>query len=230
MITEINIIGERVSGTCFLEGLIKKNTSLKINKDRDMGYKHFFYDLKTLGKKKTDHILFIYITRDIMEWLQSFSTSPYHASESIKTCKNLSNFIRHEWSCIYDETFGIKPINSLYNKEMMHERNPSTKKRFENVIKMRTSKIEHSLKIKNIVENFIHVKYEDVRDDPSIFLESMCIMFQIPRFLNFTPIKTVKDKGAIEYIRKEYPEITEEDTMFIISEMDEDLEARLGYI
>jgi len=228
MITDVNIMGERVSGTCFLENLITKNTSLKIN--RDFGDKHFFQDIDAIKRKKTDHILFIFITRDIMEWLQSFSNNPYHSSEPIRYCNDFSKFIRHEWSCIYDETYGIQPLNSLYKKEMMHERDPVTKKRFKNVVKMRTSKIENTMRLRNIVENFIHVKYEDVRDEPNIFLESMCIMFLIPKYLDYTPIDTVKGKGSVKYIRKKYPEIKEDDLKYIISEMDEDLEHKLGYL
>ena len=112
----------------------------------------------------------------------------------------------------------------------MHERDPVTKKRFNNVVKMRTSKIENTMRLRNIVENFIHVKYEDVRDEPNIFLESMCIMFLIPKYLDYTPIDTVKGKGSVKYIRKKYPEIKEDDLKYIISEMDEDLEHKLGYL
>ena len=228
MITQVKIIGERVSGTCFIDKLVRNNTPLTINPD--FGHKHFFQEIENIKKKKTDHILFIYITRDIIEWLQSFIQSTYHASEPIRSCKNFSEFIRHEWSCIYDETFGIKPLNKLYKKEMMNERDPVTKKRFKNVMKLRTSKIQHSLLIEDFVENFVHVRYEDVRDEPELFIETICRMFQIPKNVEFTPIVHVKGRGTIKYVRKTYPEIKEEDLKYIISEMDEDIEKKIGYM
>jgi len=228
MITQVKIIGERVSGTCFLDNLVTKNTPLTVNPD--FGHKHFFQDIESIKRKKTDHILFIYITRDIIEWLQSFMQSTYHSSEPIRSCKDFSEFIKYEWSCIYDETFGIKPLNKLYKKEMMNERDPETKKRFQNVIKMRTSKIQHSLLIGGLVENFVHVRYEDVRDEPELFLETICKMFQIPQNIEYTPIENVKGKGSIKYVRKTYPQIKEEDLKYIISEMDEETEKKIGYM
>ena len=209
MITDVCVIGERVSGTCFLSKLITSNTTLKIN--NSFGNKHFFQDIESIKRKNTSHILFIFVTRDIIEWLQSLMTSTYHSSDNLRSCQDFSQFIRTEWSCVYDETSGIRPSNSLYKKEMMHERDPDTKKRFSNAIKMRTSKINENMKIKNFVENFVHIKYEDVRDDPQIFLESMCSMFFIPRYIDFVPIDTVKGKGSIKYVRKNYPVIEHDD-------------------
>ena len=228
MITDVCILGERVSGTCFLSKIITSNTTLKPN--NYFGHKHFFQDIDNIKRKKTSHILFLFITRDIIEWLQSFMTSTYHSSDKLRSCKDFSEFIRTEWSCIYDETAGVRSNSSLYNKEMMHERDPHTRKRFSNVIKMRASKINENMKIKNLVENFVHVKYEDVRDDPQIFLESVCSMFCIPRYIDFTPVDTVKGRGSVKYVRKVYPEIKQDDLLYIMEEMDEEAEKKLGYI
>ena len=228
MITDVCIIGERVSGTCFLSKLVTSNTTLKLN--NSFGHKHFFQDIEKIKKSNTAHILFLFITRDIIEWLQSFMSSTYHASDNLRSCQDFSKFIRTEWSCVYDETSGIRSSNSLYKKEMMHERDPETRKRFSNAIKMRTSKINENMKIKNFVENFVHIKYEDVRDDPQIFLESMCSMFCIPRYVDFVPIDTVKGRGSTKYVRKIYPAIEHDDLLYIMEEMDEDVEKKIGYI
>ena len=70
MITDVCILGERVSGTCFLSKLITSNTRLKLN--NSFGHKHFFQNIENIKKGNTAHILFLFITRDIIEWLQSF--------------------------------------------------------------------------------------------------------------------------------------------------------------
>jgi len=228
MITDVCILGERVSGTCFITKLITSNTNLKLN--YRFGHKHFFQDVSKLEKSKTSHILFIFITRDVVEWLQSFMVNTYHSAEPIRSCRDFSTFIRSEWSCIHDETSGVRAPSKLYKQEMMNERDPDTKKRFENVIKMRTSKIVKNLELKDIVENFTHVKYEDVRDNPELFVETMCSMFGIQRYLEFSPVDTIKGRGTGKYVRKIYPGIQEHDLEYIISNIDHDIEKKIGYM
>lgn len=79
-----------------------------------------------------------------MEWLQSLHASPFHTDLPIRNCKDFSKFIRMEWKCI-DDTSGTSEMDTSYGTEMMNERDPYTGKRFKNVIKMRTAKIDHCM-------------------------------------------------------------------------------------
>ena len=170
MITHVCVWGERVSGTTYLQRLVTSNTNLKIF---IFNHKHFYQDLDVIKKTNTSHILFLFITRDVIEWLQSLSLNTFHACKKLKECTDFSTFIRSEWNCIHDETSGTSQFDKRYGMEMLHERCPKTGLRFKNAIKMRTSKIQHMFHIKNIVQNFVHVRYEDVRDEPELFLKTI---------------------------------------------------------
>jgi len=58
----------------------------------------------------------------------------------------------------------------------------------------------------------------------------MCSMFCIPRYIDFVPIDTVKGRGSVKYVRKIYPRIENDDLLYIMEEMDEDVEKKIGYI
>ena len=73
MIQAFSILGERCSGTNFLEEAILTNFHIQIT--TDFGHKHFFpYDYT---KQNTDDTLFIGIVREPIAWLYSFLTHPW---------------------------------------------------------------------------------------------------------------------------------------------------------
>lgn len=229
MISKVVILGERVSGTSFIQALVTANSKLKV--DSSYGHKHFIQDIDKISKSDTSNTLFLFITRDLIEWLQSILNNTFHADLPLRRCDDFSKFIRMEWKCIEDETSGVSQTNPLYGKEMMCERDPSTGERYENVIKMRTRKIRHIMvDVGCIVENFEHVRYEDVRDDPQQWLENLSAKYEFGTLKKFTPIDSVRGKGRVQYKRKEYPEICKDDMDFILNELSLDVEEYIGYM
>ena len=227
-ITHLCILGERVSGTCFVQSLVTSNTRLKM--DTSFGHKHFFQDVDKLFKEDTSHVLFVYVTRDITSWLSSMCNTPYHADLPIRNCKDVSKFIRMEWSCIHDSTSGVSELDKTFGTEMMHERDPYTGERFKNVIHMRTSKIDHCMAIGKIVKNFVHVRYEDIRENPEEFVSDLASRFALWKNPKFVPITSMRGKGKAPYVRKEYPPLSEEDVVFIMENVDMVTEASVGYV
>ena len=227
-VTHFCIVGERVSGTCYLQKLLTENTRLKPT--TEYGHKHFFQDLEKMARQDTAHILFIFISRDMVEWLQSFFVNTFHADLPIRKCNDFSKFIRMEWKCIHDSTSGVPQSSREYGSEMMFERDPSTGKRFSSVIHLRSSKNRHFMSIKNIVEHFIHVQYENVRDFPEEFIESICFKYGIVKSKVFSPVPNVRGKGSVPYVRKNYPDISREDAMYIAQMCDQEMETALGYL
>jgi len=227
-IRNVCVLGERVSGTSFLQKLITENT--KLISVLPFGHKHFFQDVKLIRKTDTKETLFVFISRDLIDWLNSFLNNTFHADNPIRKCTDMSTFLKMEWKCIYDKTSGTKETDKQFGKEMMCERNPANGKRFDNVISMRNAKMKHFLGLKNQVENFVHLKYEDVRDNPEEFLDGICKMFGITRNRSYVPINTVRGKGKIEYHRKMYPEIKTTDMEFILDNVDSELESKLEYV
>lgn len=228
MITKICVLGERVSGTCFAQSLVTSNTNLK--PVLPYGHKHFFQDIDRLRKDDTSDTLFLFISRDVMEWLNSFKKNPFHTDKTIRNCKDMGTFLRTEWKCVYDNTSGTPESSKLYGREMMCERNPSDGQRFENVVQMRNAKMAHFLGLREVVEHFVHVRYEDVRDDPRNFIENLCSEFSILKTKTFCDVKTVRGKGRVAYKRTYYPEMAAEDAEFVVRNVNTDLESLLGYL
>lgn len=228
MITKVCVLGERVSGTCFVQALLTQNTNLK--PVSPYGHKHFYQDTELLRKTNTSDTLFVFITRELVDWLNSFKNNTFHADKPIRNCRDMSSFLRMEWKCIFDRTSGTPETSSDYGKEMLCERNPVDGTRFKNVIQMRNSKMRHFLGIEELVDHFVHVRYEDVRDEPSVFLEGVSSLFSIPKTTVFQSVDTVRGKGKVPYARKTYPGMTDEDNLYVLDNVDEDLESILGYL
>ena len=95
---------------------------------------------------------------------------------------------------------------------------------------MRNSKMWHFLGIEEHVQNYVHVRYEDVRDNPAAFIEAIRTKFGIKTSKVFNPVDTVRGKGRVPYVRKTYPALSVEDTGFVVDNVDIDLESRLGYL
>lgn len=229
MITNICILGERTSGTTFIQALISSNTDVKFNSS--FGHKHFRQDIDKIEKTDTSQILFIFITRDVLQWLQSLNVNTFHADLPLRRCTDFSKFIRMEWKCIEDETSGVSQLDKKYGQEMMYERDPITGERFSNAIKMRTSKIQHYLvDVSSKVEHFEHVRYESVRDDPQEWLRKICEKYYIRLKPKFVPITSVRGKGRVQYSVKEYPEICKEDQEYILNEICIETEEYIGYL
>lgn len=227
-ITKVCILGERVSGTCFVQSLVSNNTSLK--SVLPYGHKHFFQDVKSIAKADTSDTIFIFITRDVMEWLNSFKENTFHADKPIRNCKSMSPFLRMEWKCVYDSTSGTPETSTQYGQEMMCERDPSDGRRFENVVRMRNSKMRHFMGIRDIVDNFVHARYEDVREDPEKFIVEVTERFSISKSQKFNGVATVRGKGRVPYTRTIYPEMAAENVDFVVQNLDHEVEALLGYI
>ncbi|CAM9134206.1 unnamed protein product [Sphacelaria rigidula] len=227
-ITRLCVLGERVSGTCFIQSLITENT--KLTPVSPYGHKHFYQDINKLRRDNNDDTLFVFISRDLIDWLNSFKNNTFHAEASIRNCKDMSSFLRMEWKCIFDKTSGTPESSSQYGAEMICERDPINGKRFPNVVQMRNSKLWHFLDVHKHVRNYVHVRYEDVREHPESFLASISECFGVSRSKIFYPVDTVRGKGRVPYVKKTYPEMSEEDRTFVIENVDEDLESLLGYL
>lgn len=225
-ITNFCLLGERVSGTCMLGSLLAQN----IPGFRPVVFKHklFFQDLDEIRRADTSGTLFVYVTREPIAWINSMCRTPYHAHGSLKN-KDLGTFIRAEWMCVEDAASGVSQDSRTYGKEMLHERNPGTGERFPNVMAMRSSKIEHTLALGEMVENFIHVRLHDLQSDPETFVDSICRNYSLRRSEIFTPVKTVRGKGKVVYKPTIYPELTPVDTEYVLRQLDLELEAVLGY-
>lgn len=226
MVSKFCVLGERVSGTCFLNSLPAQNVAGL--KPVVFKHKHWFQNLDDIRRADTSGTVFIYITREPISWLNSLCKTPFHVHGSLRH-KDLSRFMRTEWHCVEDESSGVSQNSRLYGKEMLHERCPETGERFANVIKMRSAKIRHTMALDGVVENFVHVALEDVQRDPELFLSTLCRMHNLRRRVEFSAVETVRGKGRVVYVPSLYPELSERDQDFIVQQLDLAAEAMIAY-
>ena len=105
MIKKFIILGERCSGTNYIQNLILKNFEIDISYSVE---KHFFNKEAILNANSND-ILFIGIIRNIYSWINSLYKYPYHVSKSLRN--NSLKFLNSEF----------KSFNN--NKEIVNSRN-----------------------------------------------------------------------------------------------------------
>lgn len=153
----IQIFGERCSGTNFLTKLIEKN--LEVPLKFRYGWKHFpcWYDTPfenrispTQGRdyctlEGNENFLFIVIVRDPYDWLRSFFLQPFHVSHRVPRTRFYS-FIRSRWYS-GDEDKAICGPAGIY------DRDPETNGYFNNILHLRSARIENFLKLMHKAEN-----------------------------------------------------------------------------
>lgn len=241
MIRYVQIFGERNSGTNYLLTLLKMNV---VNQDVEFGFKfgwkHGFTNRGKIHGEPTGEVLFLLITKNPYAWLVSMNRKPHHAPQLY--FKNLSEFLRSEWACYHGKGYqlrakqlNIDPVKP--EEEMMNERDPVTKLRFKNVIELRNAKNRYHLELERLVENFQHLRYEDLLKDPNSMLQKIACRFTMKLKSNFqdsaghhglNPSKRFDSHRYYqegEYLRAFIPS----DLSFVNNSLDWDLENKLGY-
>ena len=122
MINCIQIFGERNSGTHWLHFLLednlrptkysiykiynffKKNKYVEITSGK-YGWKHWFIEESAIKNRDTRNTLFVVIYKNPYSWLLSMQKNPWHAHPDLKNL-SFSEFIKHEWHCIWDDDSG----------------------------------------------------------------------------------------------------------------------------
>jgi hypothetical protein len=129
------IFSERCSGSNVVEELVIRNFGL--SPSWVCGYKHW-------PNAKTDwasvDMPLIVVSRNPIDYFKGLYRKPWHAAPGLRNLQ-FGEFIRAEWWNVYDEECRIEPGDPKYLSERMDERDPITGLRFENVCKMRSSKL-----------------------------------------------------------------------------------------
>lgn len=233
-ITHVQVFSERCSGSTYVNQLVRWHFFLKSGR---YGHKHFTPWLSLVnngytGPRKNitfegsdDHLILI-LFRNPFDWLQSFHRSPWDAHPSIARLP-FSQFIRSPWiidpDCSDAKDIGIH--------DPFFELDPKTARPFKNPMRLRSAKIKNMLAIKERCKNCYIVQYESVLKDPKGFLTELEALFGLAWYKNYEPIHLYKGNANMGYYApKDYGPISLEDRDFICEELDEALEARIGYI
>lgn len=218
MITEFTILGERCSGTNYIEMLIIKNFNLSLI--CRYGRKHFFGFNEY---NNSDHVLFIGIVRDPVEWIGSLYKDKFHLQPKLRA--GWKSYITEEfWS--YNDEIGPKK-----GREIMEDRNIYTKERYKDIFEARKTKCLFLLDdMPKKVKNYILIRYEDLLNDYQKVLEGIRISFNLTlngdQYLNHTTYR--KEKRIFRKILHRNM-IPKEHLIYILGHLDMDIEERLGY-
>lgn len=154
MIKYFTIYGERCSGTNYLENIINLNFDIEIT--WKYGWKHFYGFTDLSDNQDT---LFICITRNPYDWMNSLYRNPHHLCYDIR--ENIQNFINNS---IF--SFDDNNNNTDESKEIIEDRNIYTGERYKNIFDLRHNKLKYLIEtLPILVKNYILIRYEDLLDD-----------------------------------------------------------------
>ncbi len=222
-ITKYCILGERCTGTNYLQKLMDTNFNLK-EETHKYGWKHFFGHR---DYKDSDDVLFIGIVRDPFQWLGSLNKKKHHLAPHLR--RNMRSLITNEFFSIYDEHgHGMK-----FGKEILEDRNIFTGKRYKNIVELRNTKNKFLLDIINKnVKNYILLRYEDLSSNTFEQLEKIKNQFNLsqknPELINI--VKHTKKKGTKWSQSRDIYKPLPHNFNFVIQHIDIDLEQKLGYL
>jgi hypothetical protein len=237
-IKKFAILGERCSGTNFLEELIRHNFHLSYTTEH--GSKHFFC-FEDYSNKNTADTLFIGIIRNPIYWLNSFSKEQYHVPEHNR--KNLTSFLFNEFYSVHDEIDTTsKPYDSnifiMNNKFYTHKYNMNkndlnyiTGKKYKNIFELRKLKNDYLINIMPTkVENYILVNYEDLLYNMEITLNTIKQEFDVIQSNSeFVPVQKYKKSDKYNFLTQRQITFTPAIVKLIWSNLDVTQENDLGY-
>jgi hypothetical protein len=243
-VRRVKIFGERNTGSGYLERLLTRNLEIDclrgglprslrklfpeserardwffdVTRKKNLGWKHAFapspLDLHTAHVDPT-RILFLTLTKNPYAWLISLYRRPYHAK---RRYENFSHFLSAPWETVAREKAGRAFANPI---ELWNQKNASY---------LRLGEYATSLVC----------RYEELLEDPSHFLKTLCIDYGIePRrtpFVNVDSATKKQDRAkTFEDYRDYYlnerwrAKLDEENTRLINQSLNRELMSRLRY-
>lgn len=244
MITQATILGERCSGTNFLESALFRNFDLAVT--WDFGWKHFF---GFADYRDNCNTLFVGIVRDPHTWINSFFKIKWHLQPELKT-DDIDTFLNAEFWSYNDGEWhhmlpnvewsldakhwrhqrpNVKCITKEKGAEIMEDRNIYTKKRYKNIFESRQVKCRFLLEdMPLLVQNYILIRYEDLRDNYEEMLNKIKEKFNLRTNPGY-PIHIKNHKGGDRtYVENTDYKISEE-KVWDHPHLDLSIEKNLGY-
>jgi hypothetical protein len=239
-IKKFAILGERCSGTNFLEESIINNFYLEYT--AEYGNKHFFcynnYNNDNKNNNDTNETLFIGIIRNPIYWLNSFSKELYHVPE---VNKDIKNFLFNEFYSVEEKIqntnylesniFLINNKSASKNKLNQKDLNYLTGRKYKNVFELRKIKNNFLTDVMpNKVENYILINYEDLLYNYDETLEIIRDKFNlIQKKSKFVRINKYKKSDTYKFVKQRDITFTIDLIKILWDNLDIEQENSLGY-
>ena len=225
------ILGERCSGTNFLEEALTQN--FDITYTSEYGNKHFFcYHNYSTANEDT---IFIGIIRNPIYWLNSFSKELHHIP---LINKNLPRFLFNEFYSVLDEQknkLSILNFGNNFNNstEIVNPKdlNYLTGKKYKNIFEMRKLKNHFLTNIMpRKVKNYIWVNYESLLYNYEATLNDIQTKFGLTKKTDtYVKIKNYKKSNSYNYKQQRVITFNNALIHLIWDNLDITQESMLGY-
>jgi hypothetical protein len=220
---EYTILGERCSGTNFLETIIHDNFKLKLNWGST--HKHFFgYNGYDIHVRNNPDKIYIGIVRNPVDWLMSFFKKPHHQHLSRQV--DINTFLLSEFYSCVDNTV-VNPI------EQMHDRNfKNNNLRYKNVFEMRSVKCNYLVhEFREIAKLYTFIRYEDLKNHTAETLSNIQHKFQLEPIRDeyYIESKYCTPDGTISESIIDIYDIPNKVKNIIKENLDYEIEIEMGY-
>jgi hypothetical protein len=221
------VVGERSSGTNFVNALFRRN--LVLEPTQDFGWKHGFPRLLAVP----DDMLLIATFRHPRDWVRSMFVRPWHTRVEMQRLA-FSEFLRTPWDTRVDrpDYFGLSPHAPELGQPLLPDRHPLTGAMFANVLRMRSAKAAALLGLFDGSPRMALVGFEAVLADPEGFVARMAATYGLARKGGYRAVTRrlgQRFRAAVESRPAPPDSVSGADLAFIWGELEPAVEARLGY-
>lgn len=184
-LTKFVILGERCTGTTFVQYALSRN--FNIHNERILG-KHFFgHDNSVFETAEMKQTLVVCVFRKPVDWVDSFFKRLHNVPPQNK--QNIQCFLHNEFYSIYE----LPPVG----EELMEDRNITEKRRYKNIFELRKTKHDFLLhEIPKLVDNYLFIRYEDLRDNYEETLDKIQKQYGLERYNQDAYVRIEKYKGT----------------------------------
>ena len=207
------VFGLRCSGTNYLSELVTQNYPNVEVQEGTLGvWKHMWQAEKAIDKAKVLELaaqptLYLFVARNVIEWLQSFHKQPHHCLWA----KRMT----------LQQLLEAKPFVSHHGRRMLET--------YPSILQERSLKHRHIVEsILPLLPNAALVQYEQVRDNPAV-LQEILERFAITRDKPIVNVNYYKKEKTKHYAPKVYSPISHHTMEFIIKHADWEIEKHWGY-
>lgn len=222
------VIGERSSGTNYVNRLLARNVPL--TPTDAFGWKHGHPQMLAVPPD----LVVVVAVRRADDWARSMFAKPWHTRPDMQRLP-FSEFLRAPWDTIIDRLryFEAHAPELALGEPLQLDRDVATGQCYANLFALRRGKLASHLTYLNRDCNMCLVRMEDAVSDPGRFLSGFLVGFGLPPLAD-APRLVMKRLGArFQPAAADRPALPEAlsgaDLAFLRAECDLDLEARLGY-
>lgn len=221
------VLGERCSGTNFLERLIEANFGMR--ESYTVAWKHGFPDFLAAPRD----VVFAVTFREVFGWLSSLYAKPWHSIEEIRSL-SFSEFIREPWITYVDKADDFLLTPEFEGQPINMDVHPVTGDPFESVLQLRDMKMRAALSLPKRGARSVFTTQAELASDPQEFVRKFASEVGLePKDPIVVPDGHYgwKDLWAERKVEAGKSEtlISEEDRAYILANLDLDLERQAGF-